>query len=275
MIIVLAGTVEGRQMVSLLNQEGWPNIACVVSRYGAELLARPGFDNIYQGCLDKTGLNLLIKEKKASILLDATHPFASKISELAIEAADECKIHYIRLERTSVSLPDDPLVQRIAALDQIQEFILPRQIVFSTLGSRHLPLVAPLVKRAGALLVARVLPLSGVIRDCEELGLTPNSIVALKGPFSKELNRHLFKHYGAQLILSKESGAAGGLDTKLQAALELKIPIIVWSRPAMNYPLVFHSPEEVMQYIKMKWEVCFNEKRSNSPGTWQQERGSQ
>jgi len=252
MIIVLAGTAEGRKMVSLLNQKGWSNTACVVSHYGAQLLDN-NTNDVYQGSLDRTELITLINNQAASLLIDATHPFANQISGLAMEVAEACKIPYIRLERDSVSLPDDSLVKRIEKLEQIEEFLFPQQTVFSTLGSKHLPLVASLVKRAEARLVARVLPLSGAVKSCEELGLNPDSIIALKGPFSKELNLQLFKHYGAQLILTKESGLDGGLDTKLQAALLLGIPIAVWVRPRMEYPAVFHSPREVLQYIGDKW----------------------
>jgi precorrin-6A/cobalt-precorrin-6A reductase len=92
-----------------------------------------------------------------------------------------------------------------------------------------------------------------VVRECEELGLTPESIVAVKGPFSKELNQRLFEHYGAQLILTKESGAVGGLGAKLEAAREMGIPIAVWNRPRVNYSRVFGSPEDVLQYLKEEW----------------------
>jgi precorrin-6A/cobalt-precorrin-6A reductase len=251
MIIVLAGTVEGRKMVSLLNREAWPNTACVVSRYGAELLDQEGSPRVNQGCLDKTGLARLVTDLGGSLLVDATHPFASQVSTMAMEVAAKCKIDYVRLERASLAIPDDPLIKKVESLAQIQEFLLPQQIVFSTLGSKHLPLIAPLVRRAGGRLVARVLPQSGVLRDCEGWGLDPDNIVAMKGPFSKELNQQLFAHYGAQLILTKESGAAGGLGAKLAAAREMGIPIVVWARPPMKYLRVFGSPEAVLQYIKV------------------------
>ncbi|MCX5780742.1 MAG: precorrin-6A reductase [Firmicutes bacterium] len=257
MIIVLGGTAEGRQMVSLLNQEAWPHTACVVSRYGAELLGYNDSTRINQGRLDVAGLISLIIDTGAALLVDATHPFATEISRIGMEAATTCKIDYVRLERDAAVIPNDPLVKKVQAMDQIEEFLRPQQVVFSTLGSRHLPLLVPLVKRAGARLVARVLPVSGVVQECEGLGLTPDSIVAVQGPFSKELNQRLFEHYGAQLILSKDSGAAGGLEEKLEAAREMGITIVVWMRPPLNYLRVYSSPEEVLQYIKAEWGGMF------------------
>ena len=45
----------------------------------------------------------------------------------------------------------------------------------------------------------------------------------MKGPFSLEMNRAVFRQYQVDLVLSKESGAAGGFTEKYLAARELSI----------------------------------------------------
>ena len=57
-------------------------------------------------------------------------------------------------------------------------------------------------------------------------------------------------YYGAQLVLTKESGDIGGFKEKIEAALELEIPVIVLARPQINYPVMVHSSEEVVEYIR-------------------------
>jgi len=250
MIIVLAGTAEGRKVVELLKSAGLPVTATAVSAYGADLLKEKCPDEVLEGCLDKQGLKELIQGKEAAFLVDATHPFASLISELAMEAACELDVKYIRLERREVELLDHPLVSRIQDLEEIKYFLRAKQVVFSTIGSKNLPRLAPMVNEAGARLIARVLPTSQVIKGCEELGLSPDQILALKGPFSKDLNKQLMLHYGADLVLTKETGTIGGFDTKIQAALELALPTVVWCRPKLNYPVVLTNPEEVVEYIR-------------------------
>ncbi len=60
-------------------------------------------------------------------------------------------------------------------------------------------------------LIARVLPLAGILRQCEALGLGVNQIVAMTGPFSPELNLALYRHYRPDVMITKESGREGGL----------------------------------------------------------------
>ncbi len=256
MILLLAGTYEGRRMFALLKREGWPVIASTVSSYGADLITADTDEEIVWGELDKAGLIALVKAKDVSVLIDATHPFASRISKLAMQAAEELQIDYLRLERKIIEIPKHPLVTRIKQLEEIEEHIEDRQVVFSTLGSKALPILLPMVKRKKARLIVRVLPTAEVIGKCEQLGLNARQIVALKGPFSKDLNQQLFMYYQAGLILSKESGVAGGLDTKIEAALELDLPILVLGLPDMDYTTVMYSPQEILEYLRISKFNC-------------------
>ena len=252
MIFVLAGTSEARETVKLLKESGLQVSASVVSTYGYELLASNSITYLKKGAFDKEELIRCLKERETVFLVDATHPFAGEISKLAMEVAAQLDIEYIRVERHSCELADDPLIKKVEGLDEIEQHLQRGQNVFSTLGSKNLPQIAAMVQRAGANLIARVLPLSASLRVGEDLGLKPEQIVALKGPFSKELNKALFKQYGAQVILTKESGDIGGFHEKLTAALDLNIQVIVLCRPKLNYPVVVNSPQELLKYIERK-----------------------
>ena len=41
----------------------------------------------------------------------------------------------------------------------------------------------------------------------------------MQGPFSKEINKALFKFYGADILLTRDSGLDGGTDTKILCGL--------------------------------------------------------
>lgn len=252
MILVLAGTTEASQMVSLLGQKDWPAIASVTSGYGARLIS--GYNcEIIEGQLGKEQLSYLIEDKKISAVIDATHPFAQEISQIAIQVTAELKVPYIRLERPSLPLPEHPLIKTVGSLEQMEGYIKAGQTIFSTLGSKFLPLLASMANKKNARLIARVLPTKEAIRICAETGLQPEQIIAVKGPFSEALNKQLFIDYGADLIITKESGHTGGLDTKLQAAGNLNIPVLVWTRPSLDYPLISHSAEDVVCKLEGLW----------------------
>jgi len=249
MIFVLAGTTEARKTVELLKKRGFQVSASVVSIYGYKLLADNGITYLKQEAFDKETLARCLKERKVKLLVDATHPFAEKISKLAMEVAKELNIEYIRLERQGYELPDTSLIKSVEDFGEIEQYLRSGQNVFSTLGSKNLSQITDMVQKADANLTVRILPVSDSIKVCEELGLKPQQIVALKGPFSKELNKALFKEYKAQLILTKESGDIGGFHEKITAALDLNIQVIVVSRPKLKYPMIVDSPQKVLDYI--------------------------
>lgn len=249
MIIVLAGTSEGREIAVSLQEAGYAVLASVTSELGEQILIQQGVENILQGNLRREKLIQLLKSRQCSLLVDATHPFARVISKEAMEAADLTGVPYIRFERAPSILPDDPLIIQIDQLDRLDDFINPGMTIFSTMGSKSLGFMVPLVREKRANLIARVLPCSASLKTCEDLGLGPDQIVAMKGPYSREMNRALFHEYRAELVVSKESGRIGGLEAKVQAALDLHIPIIVWIRPLLQYPVVFQSASDLITHI--------------------------
>ena len=124
------------------------------------------------------------------------------------------------------------------------------KVIFLTTGSRNLSKFTVSPHLQDCRLIARVLPTAEVIGLCEEMGLAPDQIVALQGPFSAALNRELFLRYGAEVIVTKNSGTLGGTDTKLQAAAELGLPLIVIDRPPLAYDCLCSTFEELRKKLQ-------------------------
>ncbi|MBQ1417332.1 MAG: precorrin-6A/cobalt-precorrin-6A reductase, partial [Selenomonas sp.] len=122
--------------------------------------------------------------------------------------------------------------------------------IFLTTGSRNLDKFVHSSYLQRAELTARVLPTADVIAACEQLGIDAGHIVALQGPFSKDLNKELFCTYGAQVIITKNSGTIGGTDTKLAAAKELGLPIVLIDRPQLDYPCLGHNYDEILAFVQ-------------------------
>jgi precorrin-6A/cobalt-precorrin-6A reductase len=60
--------------------------------------------------------------------------------------------------------------------------------------------------------------------------LTKDEFVVGRGPFSVQNNVDLIRRHGAQLLVSKDSGQAGGLHTKIEAAKQENCKIVVVTR---------------------------------------------
>ncbi len=246
MILVLAGTLDGRELAATLAKSGYQVMVSVISNYGRSLAELPGIC-VHTGQLTLDGMRELITAKDIKAVVDASHPYAVNVSANAMAACEACGIGYIRFERPAVCVPD--CEQLYMAEDAAQAAKMAAdlgKVIFLTTGSRTLKIFKTEPLLAGCRLIARVLPQPDVITECIDLGFSPGDIVAIQGPFSHKLNMALFKEYGTEVVITKNSGTIGGADTKISAAMELQLPIIVIGRPAIEYKNLCQTQEEVL-----------------------------
>ena len=252
MIFVAAGTQDGRELVATLLDSGYEVTASVVSRYGEQLLkSNPDKKLVINDePLNLAAMQSYFKEHDITLCVDASHPYAANVSENAMEACHLLDVPYLRFERDLTAL-DYEKVHIVHSYEEAaaKAAVLGRHI-FLTTGSRNLKnfMAEPALK--GCTVTARVLPTSKVMVLCERVGLTPAQIVAVQGPFSTELNKAMFQQYEADVIVTKNSGTLGGTDTKLQAAAELGLPVVVIDRPKLEYDNIAYSFSEVLDFVR-------------------------
>ena len=100
--------------------------------------------------------------------------------------------------------------------------------------------------------VARILPMVYSINKCLEIGIPSQNIIAMQGTFSKEFNKALMKEYATCVIITKESGESGGTPSKISAAIELKIPIILVKRPTipeLEKEIIFSDMDNLLKSV--------------------------
>lgn len=251
MILVIAGTQDGRELVQKILSMGYKVAASVVSSYGEKLLAN-GNDNlvINDKPLTEAELADYLKMHNVTVLVDASHPYAINVSKNAMLAARMTGVPYIRYERAVSRLNYDKLQLVHSYEEAVKTIAKLGKNVFFTIGSRNLAKFTTAAALKNNVITARVLPSSEVIELCESLGLTPKQIVAMQGPFSTELNKAMFLKYQADVVVTKNSGSIGGTDTKIEAARALALPIVVIDRPKLNYANIGHTYEEILAFIK-------------------------
>ena len=252
MIFVLAGTQDGREIVRLLLEQGHDVAASVVSSYGGELLAHACGQRclINDKPLDEAALKDYLQEHNIRLLVDASHPYAANVSRNAIKVCGELNIPYIRYERDLSQLDYDKITLVHSYEEAAKAAAGLGKKIFLTTGSRNLDKFVHSPDLKDCELTARVLPTAEVIALCESMGVDAGHIVALQGPFSRELNVELFRKYGAEVIITKNSGTIGGTDTKFAAAAELNLPIVLIDRPQLNYPSLTHDYAEILTFAQ-------------------------
>lgn len=109
-------------------------------------------------------------------------------------------------------------------------FALGRPVLLTT-GSRNLAPYAEAARRTGVPLAVRVLDTPESLAACREAGIPEEKIIAGRGPFTAEENIAALRRFGIGVIVTKESGKAGGLDAKLAAARRANCAVVVIRRP--------------------------------------------
>lgn len=250
MILLLGGTSDAEKIADKLAARGLDFTVSVATDYGRSV-TKKYTDKVIQGRLDSDQMASFIAEHGVKLIIDGTHPFANLVSEQAIKASQQTNCHYLRYERQSfTSLPGVTYVASSQAACEIA--LQTAGKIYLTVGSKTM---ADYVARLPLERIkTRVLPVSSVITQLEGLGLNSDHIEALKGPFSVALNVALLQQSEAGVLITKESGATGGLLEKSQACQALGIPCLVIERPKVNYPAVVMSIEELDQWLEVKSE---------------------
>ncbi len=240
-IHILGGTSDALALCRILTRRGVPYSLSVATATG-EALAEDVGGGRQVGRLDIDGMAEWLR--CAHRVIDASHPYAEQASRTLAEACRQRGVPLTRYERPSdidaivhpCLFPVDSIEQACGRAGQFG----PR--VLLTTGSKQLADYVRLLP--GKTLIARVLPLSDILAQCEALGLGVNQILAMTGPFSAELNLALYRRYRPDVMITKESGREGGYIDKVRPCLEENIPCVVLRRPVMHWQDVISTPDE-------------------------------
>lgn len=272
MIWIISGTQDGREIAARLADwmktqpegERAEIFMTVVSQYGKRLAQHEGI-TIEVGRFTENDMVKEIGEKHITCILDCSHPYAAIVSETARAACRRTGIAYVRYERPEIELPRyDKLYH---ARDEFEAAELAGELgksILLTTGSKTLHTFIESPALRGKEIWARVLPLSSVIKMCEDLGMKARYILAIQGPFSYEMNRAMIRDYHADVMVTKNSGLVGGSDTKLAAAMDEHIAVIVIDKPKahLDGAPVFSTAEQVLKYMEEHHEI-YQESKSH------------
>ncbi|WP_418790664.1 precorrin-6A reductase [Phosphitispora sp. TUW77] len=255
MILVISGTREGKEIASLLTSKGYDILYATVEDHGAKLVLNNDMMENTEEYVTHNALSQVFKNYPFKLIVDVSHPYPEGVLKSVGEFGQNRDIPYLRFVRKEVKLPENPLLFAVYSWEEAAKKAAELgDTIFLSTGSFNLAQFLSHPDMAGKRVIVRVLPDSQVIAKVRSLGLPPRDIVAMQGPFSKEMNRATFKMYGATVLVTKESGRAGGTDNKISVALKLKIPVVVIKRPQVkgDGTIIVDSYEQVLEGVKLK-----------------------
>lgn len=247
-ILIFSGTTEGKQLCRFLSAHRVPAEVFVATDYG-EAVMEP-----LAGIIVHTG-RLTVPEMTehlsvGALVIDATHPYASVVTQNIREACAQAGAEYLRLLRPTQAA--DSVVTVADTQAAVQWLCEHSGKVLLTTGSKELDFYTKIPQYTERLF-PRVLPTAEVLAKCTALGFSGASILAMQGPFSHEMNVALLKKTGAQILVTKDTGKSGGFAEKLSAAKEVGATVLMIARPLTE---TGRSLEEMKSYLAARLEIA-------------------
>ncbi len=234
-----------------LDQMGMEYSVSVASDVGRAVAAELQGE-IHVGRMDAAAMTTWLKANAVQCVIDAAHPYATVLRSNIQLACQTLGVELIRYERPSEgALVDHSLIHLAASVEDACSIAsqFGKRILLTT-GSKDLALFQQLLPEKH--LIARVLPTADVIRQCELLGFGIDQIIAMKGPFSAQMNQALYQFCQPDVVITKESGQEGGFQEKIAPCIDAGIPCIVIIRPQTAktpYGHISHSFDEVLTLL--------------------------
>ena len=232
-ILIFAGTTEGRRVSEILTENRIKHTVCVATEYGELLLDKNEFAFIHCGRMDEEKMRSFITEGDYKIIVDATHPYAFEVTEnikSAVSKINEEKnseIKYLRLKRDMGIKTRDEMIRYFDSNEECAASLKDvKGNILLTTGSKELNVYA---SDAGLKdrLFARIIPGEESIKICNSLGISGKNIIAMQGPFPVEMNEAMIDMYDISVMVTKQSGIAGGFPEKVKAAQNKNILLFV------------------------------------------------
>lgn len=238
--LILGGTGEGRKVAEILLNRGWHVTSSLAGRVTQPRL--PVGEVRIGGFGGAAGLTQWLIANAIEVIIDATHPFAERISISASEAARATGIPLIAVHRPAwEQQPGDKWIPVASMEEAASRAAKEFHHIFLTIGRQQL---APFAQDIHNFYLVRAV-------EHPTVELPPRHRLELsRGPFDVATEKKLMRDNQIDCLVTKNSG--GNMTAaKLTAARELGVSVIMVQRPPQpKAHYTVHSPEEVEAIIQ-------------------------
>ena len=239
-VLILGGTTEARLLGEQLAGRGGLDVT--LSLAGRTASPVPHAVPVRVGGFGGAdGLADYIMKERIDALIDATHPYATIISENASVAARQASVPFVALHRAPwKAVAGDRWIEvndTRAAVRALGE--APRR-VFVTIGRNELAPFAAAPQHF--YLIRSVDPVD------PPLPLPHVSYVTERGPFSEAHDRALMTEHKIDVVIAKNSGGNAAYG-KIAAARALGIEVIILRRPRAAEASALHAIDDAIAWL--------------------------
>lgn len=239
-ILLLGGTTEASALAECLSRDA--RITATLSLAGrtanpaaATLPVRVG------GFGGAGGLADFLRHEEIDLLVDATHPFAARISTNAVAASAASGVPLIAVERPPwTRVPGDDWIEYDSIPDAVAALPDEPQSVFSALGRQAVDALRIAPRHRYLIRVVDPLQLPG--------DLAHATLITARGPFRTDDDAKLFEDHNIRYVLAKNAGGSAAY-AKIEAARKLGIRVHMVRRPAIPPRTTVPSVDDALAWI--------------------------
>ena len=225
MILVFGGTTEGRKAAEVLEEAGSPFFYS--TKTGEQYISLLNGQRV-DGVMDAGVMKAFISRHGIRLIVDAAHPFASRLHQTIAAVASDTQIPVIRYER--IYPPRDP------DITWIDDYVQIPTDIHSLLATTGVQSISKLkwLEMFGVKVYYRILNRESSLLFAYEQGATDDQLCYYEDSNEIEVD--------ADAILLKESGLSGGFCEKVAAARAKGMRIIALKRQEMIHGDSINGP---------------------------------
>lgn len=239
-ILILGGTGDARQLAQRLAARSDLHVTLSLAGRTKAPLARAGTVRV-GGFGGVAGLARYIAENGIEMVIDATHPFAARMSGNAVAATQAAGVSLVVLERPQWRQVEGDRWIEVGSVSEAVEVLgsEPRR-VFLAIGRQEL---APFQAAAQHQYVVR--SVDAVDRADALAGA---DYILDRGPFDVDAERRLLTERGIEVVVAKNSGGDATYG-KIAAARSLGLRVVIVRRPSAPGAPNMSSLDEVLAAV--------------------------
>ena len=227
-VMIFGGTTEGRNLCEFCAGIRLPIVYCVATQDGAHPVEALLNVDIRVGRLEAAQMVALFQQKELLLVVDATHPYAENVSGNIVAACRQTNVPLLRIMRESRM---EKGCSYFKTMDDLVAWVAKEPgNIFVTTGFSAAAAFCSIADYRNRVWM-RILPSVDSLQTCLDFGYRPDRLICMQGPFSESMNYEMFRATAARILVTKESGAAGGFPEKIRAAQRLGMTTAVLSKP--------------------------------------------
>lgn len=237
-VLILGGTGDARRLAQILTDMGFATVTSLAGVTRDPLHPVGGLRVGRFGGAE--GLADHLQSERYGAIVDATHPFAARMSRNAAMAASITGTPLLRLERPPWTAAAEDIWIPVADTPAAVSALPSGARALVTIGRTE---IAAFFSRADIAGVARMIepPESAVPQSW--------SLLLARPPFTEEAEADLMRQHRITHLVTKNAGGAA-TEAKLDATRSARIPVVMIERPCKPRATTFPEPQVLAEALR-------------------------